>query len=110
MDYSSQPSWLEDIGLLRLAGFLEGATLITLLFVAVPMKRLLGEPGMVSIMGPVHGGAFVLYFVMAISVVFGRSFTTKEIARIVVAALVPFGTFVNDRFLARKHREATDDL
>ena len=52
MDHNSQPSWLENIGLLRLAGFLEGATLITLLFVAVPMKRFLGEPGMVTIMGP----------------------------------------------------------
>lgn len=110
MDHKSPTSWLDDIGLLRLAGFLEGATLITLLFVAVPIKRLLEEPGMVSIMGPVHGGAFVLYFVMAISVVFGRSFTAKEIARIIVAALLPFGTFVNDRFLARKHREANNGL
>ena len=27
------------------------------------------------------------------------------IATFVIAALLPFGKFVNDRFLARKHRE-----
>lgn len=98
-------SWFDDIGRLRLAGYLEGTTLVTLLFVAVPFKHLAGYGGLVSVVGPIHGGSFVLYFVCAVSVVFARSFRWPETARIVIAALLPFGTFVNDRFLARKHRE-----
>ena len=99
-----QPSWFDDIGRLRLAGYIEGLTLITLLFVAVPLKHLADVPQLVSVIGPVHGGAFVLYFVCAVTVVFGRPFQGREAARIVIAALLPFGTFVNDRALARRHR------
>jgi hypothetical protein len=32
----------------------------------------------------------------------GRGWTTAELGRTFVAALVPFGTFVNDRFLRER--------
>lgn len=98
-------SWFDEIGRLRLAGYLEGTTLILLLLIAVPLKHLAGIEGFVSIMGPVHGASFVLYFVCAVNAVSAISFKPRETARIVIAALLPFGTFVNDRFLARKHKE-----
>ena len=98
-------SWFDELGRLRLAGYLEGTTLILLLLVAVPLKHLAGVDGFVTLMGPVHGGSFVLYFVCAVNVVAAQSFKPMETARIVIAALLPFGTFINDRFLARKHRE-----
>ena len=101
----SVPTWFNDIGRLRLAGYLEGATLITLLFVAVPLKHLAGMDMFVRILGPIHGGAFVLYFVCAVSAVSAHSFGRGGSARVVVAAVVPFGTFVNDGLLARMHRE-----
>ena len=98
-------SWFDELGRLRLAGYLEGTTLILLLLVAVPLKHLAGTDSFVSLMWPVHGGIFVLYFVCAVNVVAAQSFKPMETARIVIAALLPFGTFINDRFLARKHRE-----
>jgi integral membrane protein len=42
---------------LRLASWAEGATLLLLLLVAVPLKRLAGWPEAVSLMGPLHGAA-----------------------------------------------------
>lgn len=95
-------SWRSPIGVLRVAGYAEGTTLILLLFVAVPLKRLAGIPEAVSIMGPIHGLTFVGYFVLAVNAVSGGGWQTRDIVRVVIAALLPFGTFINDRFLVRQ--------
>ena len=50
---------------LRVASFVEGATLIALVLVAVPLKRLAGMPEAVSLVGPIHGAAFLAYVAMA---------------------------------------------
>lgn len=52
---------LASLRTLRLASLGEGATLLLLLLIAVPLKRLAGWPTGVSIMGPIHGAAFLLY-------------------------------------------------
>ena len=56
------------IARLRLAGLIESISWFTLLFIAVPMKRMPGLFGMeqgndtlVTIIGPIHGGLWVLY-------------------------------------------------
>lgn len=100
-----KPSWFDDIGRLRIAGYLEGTTLVTLLFVAVPLKRLADIPDVVSLVGPIRGATFVLYVVCAMTAVFGGTFEPRGGFRVAVAAFIPFGTFLNDRFLARKHWE-----
>ena len=90
------------IKLLRWAGFIEGTTLLLLLCVAVPLKHVGGIPQATSVLGPIHGLTFVCYFVSAVNAVSGGSWRKPEIIRIVIAAVLPFGTFVNDRWLARK--------
>ena len=52
--------------------------------------------------GPIHGFAFCLYIWMLIQTLAGGDWTRGEILRAVVAALVPFGGFVNERALRRK--------
>ena len=49
---------------LRWASFLEGLTLILLVCLAVPLKRMAGMPEFVTVMGPIHGLAFVAYLAM----------------------------------------------
>ena len=51
---------------LRVASWAEGATLLLLMLVAVPLKRLAGMPEAVSVMGPIHGAAFVAYVLMVL--------------------------------------------
>lgn len=46
---------------LRRLSWIEGATLLLLVGVAVPLKRLAGWPDGVTLLGPVHGAAFLLY-------------------------------------------------
>ncbi len=56
------------IGRLRLLAFLEGISLLVLVFVAVPMKRMSGDPSLVQALGPVHGGLFLLFVFNALRV------------------------------------------
>lgn len=102
--------WANEIGLLRLAGFAEGATLLCLLLIAVPLKHVWGLSEAVSLLGPTHGLTFVLYFVAAINAVSSGGWPSRIVGRIVVAALFPFGTFANDRLLKRIHEGDPDAL
>ena len=56
------------IARLRLIGLIESLSWFTLLFIAVPMKRMpslfgmeQGDETLVQILGPIHGGLWVLY-------------------------------------------------
>ncbi len=91
---------------LRLAGRIEGATLLLLLLVAVPLKHLAGMPGLVTVLGPVHGVAFIAYLVALLDKVAGGGWRPRDMARAGLVALVPLGTLVNDRWLARREAAA----
>ncbi|MEO0637067.1 MAG: DUF3817 domain-containing protein [Pseudomonadota bacterium] len=92
-------------GRLRVMGWIEGTTLITLLCIAVPLKRLADMPEMVSVVGPIHGLCFIAYIVLAASTVFGGGWSAREVVRVLGASIVPFGTFLNERLLKRKQTE-----
>ena len=48
-----------------IAGWLEAASFLILLLIAMPMKYIMGEPALVKLMGSIHGGLFILYIVLA---------------------------------------------
>lgn len=50
-----------NISRLRLAGFLEGLSLILLMGFAMPMKYIWGDPTFVRMIGSIHGALFVLF-------------------------------------------------
>lgn len=87
---------------MRRVSLLEGSTLLLLIFVAVPLKHLAGFPVATRVMGPVHGLAFVLYVWMLLKTVSDGGWSRSETTGLVVAALIPFGAFVNERRLARR--------
>ncbi|MFC0267789.1 DUF3817 domain-containing protein [Kushneria aurantia] len=92
---------------LRWISWLEGTTLLLLLVVAVPLKHAAGMPLAVSIMGPIHGVAFLLYLSALFRVVAMGGWDTTDVARMVLAAFIPFGAFINAPFMHRKARELT---
>jgi integral membrane protein len=93
---------LSQLRRMRAVSLLEGTTLLLLLGVAVPLKHLAGMPIATSIMGPIHGFAFVLYVWMLIQTLSMGGWTRTAAARMVLAAFIPFGAFVNERVLARR--------
>lgn len=90
---------------LHLASLGEAATLIVLVGVAVPLKHLAGQPLGVRIMGPVHGLMFLVYLWTVVQTVSGGGWSARDIARLLIGALVPFGGFLNVSLLRRKASE-----
>ena len=89
---------------LRIAILLEGATLITLVLIASPLKRLADLPVATQVLGPVHGLAFLFFLYVLVEARAARMFGNAGTLRLLIGAMVPFGGIVNERWLARARR------
>jgi integral membrane protein len=90
------------IGRLRIIGFLEGLSLLFLIFIAVPMKYIYDNTSLVRAIGPVHGILFLLFVFNAIGAGIEQRWKFKTITwKVLLACLVPFGTFYIDRKILR---------
>ena len=87
---------------LRIVAFLEGMSFLVLLFVAMPLKYMLGLPIAVRVVGSIHGLLFVMFVAALVRVAFARRWPLRRSALAFGASCVPFGTFVLDRVLARE--------
>lgn len=87
---SARPSF--DVRLRRLA-FAEGASLLVLIGVAMPLKYAAGLPAAVRVAGLVHGLLFVLYVVAVLEALGTRRLSGRAAALSIAAAVVPGGTF-----------------
>ena len=101
-DFVTDQGW----GRLRLAVALEGATLIALVLIASPLKRLADMPQATQIMGPVHGLAFLFFLYVLVEALAARMIGGWAALRLGLGAFVPFGGVVNERWLARKAEAA----
>lgn len=85
------------IGRLRILAIVEGFSLLTLIFVAVPIKYWLGNPSFVKMMGPIHGTLFLLFLFNTLSVGVEQQWKFKETTwKVLLACFIPFGTFYVD--------------
>ncbi|HET7115949.1 MAG TPA: DUF3817 domain-containing protein [Hanamia sp.] len=93
-----------DIGRLRIAGIAEGISFVTLLFIAMPVKYIAGNPGLVWYVGWVHGLLFLLYILALVAVKINQEWKFKKTAVAFLASLVPFGTFIMDKSLRKEEQ------
>jgi len=93
------------IGRLRAIAFLEGMSLLLLLFIAMPLKYGFGMPQMVKVVGMAHGLLFVAFVLMTLMLSIEKRwgfFSTT--VKVLLSSLIPFGTFYIDRkILAPMH-------
>ncbi|WP_420147825.1 DUF3817 domain-containing protein [Spirosoma sp.] len=92
-----------NIGRLRLIGLLEGISLLLLIGIAVPAKHIFGDPTLVKAIGPIHGVLFLLFVFNTISV--GVEYNWKFMTttwKVLLACLIPFGTFYIDKTILSK--------
>ena len=83
--------------LFRIVAFAEGVSYLLLLFIAVPVKYILYNDLFVKILGMPHGVFFIIYILLAIRFVLIKKTSIKDSIIILIASLVPFGTFYVDR-------------
>ena len=86
---------------LRLLGNIEGISYLLLLGVAMPMKYFFGFPMAVKIVGMAHGVLFIAYCLLLALQMRANKWNLLFGIYLFVATLVPFGTFVTDRKLAK---------
>jgi len=90
----------------RLINKIEGYSYLILLFVAMPMKYLLGYPLATKIAGSLHGALFVAFVYQLLKAKKAAGFTPRETALYFLLSLVPFGSFYTERVLAHKSQSA----
>ena len=97
-----------SMGRLRLTGIAEGISLLLLLFIAMPLKYLLGRPEAVQVIGWIHGLLFVVFMLAVLVVFLQRKLSFKYAVLAFFAAFLPFGTFYFDGLLKKKERRRLD--
>jgi integral membrane protein len=83
----------------RAIAWIEGISYIFLLFVAMPMKYIGGQPAWVRYSGLVHGLLFVLFIINAIQAKIEYSWSRRRLLLMIATSFVPFGMIWFDRLL-----------
>ncbi len=92
-----------NVGLLRLIAFIEGISFLVLLFIAMPMKYIFGNPILVRWFGQIHGILFVLFLIMTFIVARKQNWKLfGNTAKVLLSSIIPFGTFYIDKIILSK--------
>jgi integral membrane protein len=102
-----------SLGRLRVLSFLEGLSLLFLLFIAVPTKYFGDDPALVKLIGPIHGALFLLFILNTLSVAVAYKWEfNKTTWKVLIACIIPFGTFYIDKYIllpaARRDQQKSD--
>ena len=81
----------------RQIGNVEGYSFLILLFIAMPIKYVLGYPLAVKIVGMAHGLLFIAFCIYLLLASKDAKWSMKENTIFFVASLIPFGTFFTDK-------------
>ena len=87
----------------RIIAALEGISLLCLLFIAMPIKYIGGEPYPVRVVGMAHGLLFIAYVALLFLVAAHQNWKWHKTMIGLIASSVPFATFWFDRRLAIEH-------
>jgi integral membrane protein len=72
---------------------IEGYSYLVLLFIAMPMKYMLGYAIATRIAGSIHGALFIAFIFLFIKAWQDAKWPLKDSITFFVASLIPFGTF-----------------
>ncbi|MEZ5083762.1 MAG: DUF3817 domain-containing protein [Bacteroidales bacterium] len=102
--------FFSHLGRLRIIGFLEGLSFILLVGVAVPLKYIGGHQHATWEIGLIHGVLFILYIIATIPVKFKLSWSFKTTFFVILASLLPFGTFIVEYKIFRKYKRQPEHV
>ena len=82
----------------RVTAVLEGISYLLLFALTMPLKYWAGITYPNKVVGYAHGGLFLLYILLAIVVWMERKWGFKQLFFLILASLLPFGTFYLDEY------------
>lgn len=98
-------SWnrlLHPLNLTRMAGFVDGTTLLLLLCVAMPLKYFADMPMAVTVAGTVHGWVFILYLLSVLYAQLRLQWHVKWTVFAVLAGFVPLANYALNIALTKR--------
>ena len=95
------------VGRLRIIAFLEGWSLLLLVFIAMPVKYVMGIPEATLAIGMIHGILFVAFVIATIIIGFLQKWNFGRLCIVMASSVFPFGTFYVDRKILRKLPQST---
>jgi integral membrane protein len=81
----------------RIVRYLEGISYLLLLGIGVPFKYIAENDSWVKALGMPHGMLFIAYIFLAIVIRSQKNWDTKTTAIVLLASVIPFGTFYVDK-------------
>ena len=85
----------------RVIASVVGVFLLVLVFVAMPLKYFADEPGLVAIVGPIHGFLYIIYLVLGFDLCHRARWSLKRTALVLLSGTIPFLTFWTERQAVR---------
>lgn len=81
----------------RVLAWVVGVVLLVLVLVAMPLKYLTDEPGLVEGIAPVHGVLYMVYLLTAVDLARRARWPLRRTVLVLLAGTVPFFSFVTER-------------
>jgi integral membrane protein len=81
----------------RVLAYVVGVGLIVLVLVGVPLKYLADSPGVVAVVGPLHGFLYMVYLLATVNLAFRARWSPVKTVLVMLAGTIPFLSFVAER-------------
>lgn len=86
----------------RAMAYTVGTFLLVLVLVGMPLQYGAGQPGVVAVVGPIHGFLYIVYLMAAADMARRARFTLLQMLAMVAAGLLPFLAFIIERNVTRR--------
>ncbi len=86
----------------RVMAYVVGVMLIILVCIGVPLQYAASQPGVVKVVGPLHGFLYIIYLVAAFDLMRRARLSLWQLVAMVAAGLVPGLAFVVERVVTRR--------
>ncbi len=93
---------MDQIRRFRITALAEGSSFLVLLFIAMPMKYLMGMPRVVTVVRAIHGILFLAYVAQLAKLRTTHHWDNMFSFHAFLASLLPFGPFIFDKHLREK--------
>lgn len=91
---------------MRAIGAAEGVSFLLLLLIAMPLKYIGHNEVPVKVLGPIHGGLFLLYLASALACVWAMRWPWWYFLLAGLSSVFPFGPFLFEAWLNRRMQNA----
>lgn len=90
----------------RVLAWIVGTGLLILVVIGVPLQYAASSPGVVSIVGPLHGVVYMVYLVAAFDLARRSRFSVPQLLLMLCAGFLPVLAFVIERNVSRRVESA----